>query len=234
MYIEENGMSRIALWTEEEATESTVRSIEQSSDWVDQPKAIWNLARVSNITVKGWSGTYRYHKSAGEGVCAYVIDTGIDDQNADFEGRAKQVKSWIKGEDNKDLHGHGTHVSGTLASKTYGVAKKAKLFGLKGLGKNGNGPDDGIVAAIDFVAEDAPTRNCKGVVVNLSLTADNYHQVMNDACANLVKKGYMVATASGNSNRDAGKDSPGSEPLVCNAAATGNVSSPIANLLFYA
>lgn len=30
-----------------------------------------------------------------------------------------------------DMFGHGTHVAGTIGSKTYGVAKKSKLFGIK-------------------------------------------------------------------------------------------------------
>jgi subtilisin family serine protease len=29
------------------------------------------------------------------------------------------------------MFGHGTHVAGTIGSKTYGVAKKSKLFGIK-------------------------------------------------------------------------------------------------------
>lgn len=222
MRIEENGVSRAALYSEGVHTKRELPVATEQNDWVNHEKAVWGLARVSSITHKGWLGTYTYHKSAGKGVCAYVIDTGVDDKQTDFKGGIKQVKNWMDKEENKDLHGHGTHVAGTLASFTYGVAKAAYVLGLKVLGKNATGPDDGVVAAIDFVAEDAPTRNCSGVVVNLSLVADAYHQVMNDACANLVKKGYMVAVASGNNNRDATKDSPGSEPLVCNAGAVGN------------
>lgn len=41
----------------------------------------------------------------------------------------------------KDDHGHGTHCAGTIGSKTYGVAKKAKLFGIKVFDKEGNGSE---------------------------------------------------------------------------------------------
>lgn len=40
-----------------------------------QTGATWGIARISN-TDSG-STTYTYDDSAGEGVCAYVIDTGI-------------------------------------------------------------------------------------------------------------------------------------------------------------
>lgn len=35
--------------------------------------------------------------------------------------------------DNADLdaNGHGTHIAGTIGSKTYGVAKKTQLFAVK-------------------------------------------------------------------------------------------------------
>ena len=41
-----------------------------------QEGAPWGLARLSN-TSPG-STTYTYDESAGEGSCAYVIDTGIE------------------------------------------------------------------------------------------------------------------------------------------------------------
>jgi subtilisin family serine protease len=39
---------------------------------------------------------------------------------------------------NTDGNGHGTHVAGTIGSKTYGVAKKTKLFGVKVLDAGGS------------------------------------------------------------------------------------------------
>jgi subtilisin family serine protease len=39
---------------------------------------------------------------------------------------------------NTDGNGHGTHVAGTIGSKTYGVAKKTKLFAVKVLDASGS------------------------------------------------------------------------------------------------
>ncbi|KAK2595779.1 hypothetical protein QQS21_006542 [Conoideocrella luteorostrata] len=198
-YVEEDGIATIA-------------------GFVDQQNPVWGLARISSRT-KG-KRVYTYDERAGEGTCSYVIDTGVDENHREFEGRAKQVKSWIPNS-NRDDHGHGTHVSGTIGSKTYGVAKKTKIYGLKVLGSNASGPDSGIIDALNFVAEDAPKRDCpKGVFVNLSLTADRRLQSMNDAAAALVRKGYFVAAAAGNFNRDAAQESPASEPTICTVGGT--------------
>ena len=53
---------------------------------------------------------------------------------------------------------------------TFGVAKKTQLFAVKVLDSYGSGTTSGIIAGIEFVANDAKTRNCpKGAVANLSL-----------------------------------------------------------------
>ena len=41
-----------------------------------QENADWGLARLSSQKPGGT--TYTYHDSAGEGTCAYIIDTGVD------------------------------------------------------------------------------------------------------------------------------------------------------------
>lgn len=223
--ITENGIVRAAGW----AVPGTWKPMEYqtpnpANDWLKQDKPVWGLARVSNKATKGT--TYEYHKSQGEGICAWIVDTGIDAKHPEFEGRAENVLNMIKKEENTDLHNHGTHCAGTVGSKTFGVAKKVLLKSIKVLGANASGPDDGIVEAINWMLENFPKRDdCKGGhVINMSFTADNIHPAMKEGCAKLVKAGYHVAVASGNNNRDASKDSPGDEPLVCTAAATDNVS----------
>lgn len=47
--------------------------------FVEQPGAPWGLARISHRQQGGDS--YAYDDSAGEGTCAYVIDTGVDDSH---------------------------------------------------------------------------------------------------------------------------------------------------------
>lgn len=53
---------------------------------VYQNPATWGLSRVSNILPL--NSRYVFDESAGEGTCAYVIDTGIYVDHPDFQGRA--------------------------------------------------------------------------------------------------------------------------------------------------
>ncbi|KAJ6438959.1 Cuticle-degrading protease [Purpureocillium lavendulum] len=192
-------------------------SISSISGVVEQRGAPWGLGRISHRE-KG-SDTYVYDESAGAGVCAYVIDTGIDDSIQDFGGRTQQVRSFVQGQDT-DNNGHGTHVAGTIGSNTYGVAKAAKIYGVKVLDGEGNGSNSNIIAGMNFVVEDAKKRECpKGVVVNMSLGGE-YSQALNEAAAALVNAGLFLGVAAGNDNSDAGNYSPASEPSACTVGGT--------------
>jgi subtilisin family serine protease len=101
-----------------------------------QTGAPWGLARISSAEPGG--STYTYDDSAGAGTCAYVVDTGIDTEHPDFEGRAKFLANFADDSD-ADGQGHGTHVAGTIGGATYGVAKKTSLFAVKVLDDSGSG-----------------------------------------------------------------------------------------------
>ncbi|KAM3432276.1 hypothetical protein NHJ13734_006932 [Beauveria thailandica] len=199
-----------------------VESIEQDAivsinAIVRQPGAPWGLGRISH-RARG-DTTYVYDSTAGAGTCVYVIDTGVEDTHPEFEGRAKQIKTFVTG--TRDGHGHGTHCAGTVGSKTYGVAKKVSIFGVKVLEDNGSGSLSGVIAGMDFVAQDRKARSqcSKGAVASMSL-GGSYSATVNRAAANLQSSGVFVAVAAGNDNRDAANTSPASEPSVCTVGAT--------------
>ncbi|KAK4039878.1 peptidase S8/S53 domain-containing protein [Parachaetomium inaequale] len=185
--------------------------------YVSQSGAPWGISRISH-KAKG-STTYVYDDSAGEGTCAYVIDTGIYTGHSQFGGRATFAANFVDSS-NTDGNGHGTHVAGTIGSSSYGVAKKTKLYAVKVLGSDGSGSTSGVVAGINFVAEDAPKRSCpKGVVANMSL-GGSYSASINRAAAALVDAGVFMAVAAGNDNTNAADYSPASEASVCTVGAT--------------
>jgi subtilisin family serine protease len=121
-----------------------------------QSQAPWGLGRISH-RAKG-STDYLYDATSGAGTCAYIVDTGIYVQHPEFEGRATMVKSYT-GVDTDD-NGHGTHVSGTIASKSYGVSKKASLYGIKVLDASGSGTWSDIISGIGVVVSDSKQRSC--------------------------------------------------------------------------
>lgn len=137
----------------------------------------------------------------------------------EFEGRATFLKSFISGQ-TSDGHGHGTHCAGTIGSKSYGVAKKAKLYGVKVLDNQGSGSYSGIISGMDYVASDSKTRGCpNGTIASMSL-GGGYSASVNQGAAALVNSGVFLAVAAGNDNRDAQNTSPASEPTACTVGAT--------------
>jgi subtilisin family serine protease len=185
--------------------------------YATQEGAPWGLARLSN-TEPG-STTYTYDDTAGEGTCAYVVDTGIDVEHPDFGGRAQWLANFAD-ESDSDGQGHGTHVAGTIGSDTYGVAKRTQLFAVKVLDNSGSGTNAGVIAGMDFVVEDAASQECpNGVVVNMSL-GGGFAASVNEAAAAIVGAGHFLAVAAGNDGADAADYSPASEQSACTVGAT--------------
>jgi subtilisin family serine protease len=57
----------------------------QAWDWLSDANAPWGLGRISHE--EPGNNTYIYDSSSGEGTCSYVLDTGIEVDHPEFEGR---------------------------------------------------------------------------------------------------------------------------------------------------
>ncbi|CAO2655571.1 Nn.00g043740.m01.CDS01 [Neocucurbitaria sp. VM-36] len=190
----------------------------QKKAYVTQSSSTWGLGRISHVA-RG-STSYTYDDSAGANTCSYVIDTGISTTHPEFEGRATFLANFAGDGSNTDGNGHGTHVAGTIGSKTYGVAKKTKLYAVKVLDASGSGTNSGVIAGINYVANDAKTRSCpNGAVANMSLGGARSTAV-NSAAANVVTAGVFLAVAAGNEAQDASNSSPASEATAYTVGAT--------------
>ncbi|MET9364828.1 S8 family serine peptidase [Streptomyces sp. NPDC006632] len=163
----------------------------------------WGLDRIDQTGTAG-DGAYTYPAAAGDGVTAYVIDTGVRITHKDFGGRASYGFNAVDNNDKADDgNGHGTHVAGTIAGTAHGVAKKAKIVAVRVLDNNGSGSTDQVVAGIDWV-----TKNHKGPsVANMSLggTAD---PALDAAVQKAIASGVTFGVAAGNESADAGNGSP--------------------------
>ncbi|PSL00179.1 peptidase inhibitor I9 [Murinocardiopsis flavida] len=178
---------------------------------VEANEVTWGLDRIDQEALP-LDGAYET-TAKGKGTNAYIIDTGIDVEHEDFGGRA-EVGHDATGGDGADGQGHGTHVAGTVGSKTYGVAPEANLFGVKVLGDDGSGTTDDVVAGIDWVTENAG----ENAVANLSL-GGGASQAIDDAVNSLAESGTFVAVAAGNESADAGNSSPARAEGVATVAA---------------
>ena len=184
-----------------------VVSVEEDG-YVQLDRATWGLDRIDDEDLP-LDGTYEpTFGNNGEGVTAYIIDTGILHTHTEFEGRATQEFNSAGGS-NVDCNGHGTHVAGTVGAKTYGVAKKAKLVGVKVLSCSGGGTWSGVIAGVNWVKANAK----KPATANMSLGGGK-NTALNTAVKALVASGVSTVVAAGNSNRDACSYSPASEPDV--------------------
>ncbi|KAK2812078.1 Secreted subtilisin-like serine protease sub5, partial [Arthroderma sp. PD_2] len=183
---------------------------------VQQRKAPWGLGRLSN---RRGGRNYVFDSSAGSGVWAYVVDSGVDIRHPEFQGRAVWGTNTV---DNtySDGTGHGTHVAGTIGGKTYGIAKKAKVVAVKVLDSEGKGPTSGIIAGINWSIKHARQHGMlHKSVLNMSL-GGGYSAGLNHVTASAVKAGMFVSVSAGNDNINSLNNSPASEKTVCTIAAS--------------
>ncbi len=200
------------------------------SDSQTEKNAPWGLARISHRDGLsfGTFNKYLYTAEGGEGVDVYIIDTGTNVDHVDFEGRASWGKTIPTGDEDKDGNGHGTHCSGTVAGKKYGVAKKANIKAVKVLRSNGSGSMSDVVKGVEYAAEShleaieaakkgKGKKGFKGSAANMSLGGGK--SVLLDKAVNAaVQVGIHFAVAAGNDNADSCNYSPAA---AANAVTVG-------------
>ncbi|WP_274561753.1 S8 family peptidase [Streptomyces spiramyceticus] len=186
----------------------------------------WGLDRIDQKALP-LNQSYTYPDAAGEGVTAYVIDTGVRISHSDFGGRASYGYDAIDNDNTaQDGHGHGTHVAGTVAGGAYGVAKKAKVVGVRVLNNQGSGTTAQVVAGIDWV-----TRNAvKPAVANMSL-GGGADSALDTAVRNSIASGVTYAVAAGNESTDASTKSPArvAEAITVGATTSTDAKASYSN-----
>jgi subtilisin family serine protease len=163
----------------------------------------------------------------GEGVVVAVLDSWVDGRHKDFEGRVREGADCVGGTCRPGPAGsdgchHGTHVAGTVASSSYGVAPGATVLPVRVLSYDDAAK--GCVGRPDDVAAGVRWAVANGArVLNLSLGPDEAPLLpggssLPAAVSEAARAGVLVVFSAGNTGLSGGQQY-GAEALV--VAATG-------------
>jgi thermitase len=139
-------------------------------------------------------------------VIVAVIDTGIDYTHPDLAANYAGGYNFAAGDANPmDDHGHGTHVSGTIAAAldnltgdpaaaegVVGIAPNARILGYKVCAADGTCSDFAIEQAVARAITDGAK------VINMSLGSAEYSQSLDDAVQDAWNAGLVIVAAAGN------------------------------------
>ncbi|RPB02443.1 subtilisin-like protein [Choiromyces venosus 120613-1] len=197
----------------------------------------WGLKRLSQTTTVSTVGqdisgfgfkNYAFNGTAGslgKGVDIYVVDTGVNVNHIDFDGRAKFGFTF---DGNKtDTEGHGTHCAGTAGSTSFGLAKAANIIAVKVLsGASGSSSD--ILMGIDWVISNHDKRKTaadfRGSVASMSLGSPTRSVAMEEAVKSASAAGIHFSVAAGNENQNSCNASPAAASLGTDVLSVGAVN----------
>ena len=185
----------------------------QASVTQPTPGGLWGLDRIDQRDLPV-NGSYTYTTAAAN-VHAYVLDTGLFLSHSDFAGRVDPGIDFVDGGTPADCSGHGTHVTGTLAGTTYGVAKGVRIVPVRVLDCGGQGTFSNVIAGVNWVTQNA----IRPAVANMSLGGTR-SQTLDNAIGTSINSGVTYTVAAGNNREDACLSSPGDRRAIVVGAST--------------
>ncbi|MEU1616552.1 S8 family serine peptidase [Streptomyces sp. NPDC005722] len=181
-------------------------------------RRIWLDGRAKvqlDTTVPRIGAPHAWEKGlTGEGVKVAVLDTGYDPNHPDLKGLVVDSANFTGEADAADGHGHGTHVTSTVAGsgaasggRYKGVAPGARILAGKVCTADGNCDDSAVIEGLAWAAQHGAK------VINLSLgDTDTPGTDAVEAMVDTVTRdhGALVVAAAGNNGAGSRVSSPAS------------------------
>lgn len=176
-------------------------------------------------------------KVTGEGLCAAVLDTGLNTKHVDFAGRIAAVRNFTPDSggdpgDVSDGNGHGTNVAGIVLAHGdhVGMAPGAQVAALKVLKDSGGGSFQWVVQALDWVLQNRAAHDISAVCMSLG-DGGNYVEdgpfagdALEQRIAALSEARVAVVVAAGNDYYDHGsKQGMGYPAIIHHTVSVGAV-----------
>ncbi len=159
----------------------------------------------------------------GSGVDVAVVDTGINYSHTAFKNIGIGY-DFVRGDNYaEDENGHGTHVSGIIASNdlTYS-APNATLMHIKVLDETGTGNASTVIAGIEWAVD----HGAEVISMSLGGTGGDGTSALSEASDSAVSKGVVVVAAAGNDGPASGTiTSPGDAREVITVGAIDDYDS---------
>ena len=181
-----------------------------------QTNPTWGLDRVDQRSLP-LDSIYKYDNLASS-VHVYVLDTGLRTTHDEFTGRVLEGATFIEdGRGVTDCNGHGTHVTGTIAGTTYGVAKGAWIHPVRLFSCSGSTTSDIVIKGLEWVGKN----RLMPAVVNMSL-GGSASGALDLEVEKLINADVTVVVSAGNSAADACSQSPARLPEAITVGSTDN------------
>ncbi|KAJ1516895.1 serine protease [Coelomomyces lativittatus] len=147
----------------------------------------------------------------------YVVDSGIQINHPEFEGRASEGIITCSNCTENDEDGHGTHVAGIIASRSHGIFPHAKLVSVK-VKEGEEGDMASMIQGLAWIQKHVQQNRVTNALINISISTP-FSVTLNSILEEMIDRGMHVIASAGNQEIDACDRSPGSANGVITVGA---------------
>jgi len=151
----------------------------------------WALGKIQAL--EAWQVT-----SGSQDVLIAILDTGIDPNHEDLEGKVVAEVNFTDSPTTDDIHGHGTHIAGIIAANSNngigitGVAPEVQLMNVKVADDKGRCQPSVVAQGIIWAVNNGAS------VINISIEIREASPELEDAVNYAWTKGALIIASAGN------------------------------------